>query len=223
MSLRNVANRKRLARAALAVGVIAGLVMLGSASLVVSGEKAADKEKTGIISPPDHAVLLSGNIDVICKTDKPNFEIDSQKHEWEFCGDPIRVARVRLFPGMHELKIGDKKIEIVVALNEDEHDGPADWKIQRSHKMDNDPSRCQACHEVDKKGGHLSVGKLKSHEACAKCHEAPNLKKDHPGITRPLENCQTCHALHGSPHKSLLKAPKLELLAECGDSNHSHR
>ena len=220
MSLKNVADRKRLARAALAVGVIAGLVLLGSASLVVSGEKAADKEKTGIISPPDHAVLLSGSIDVICKTDKPNFEIDSRKREWEFWGNPVRVARVRLFPGMHELKIGDKKIEVVVALNEDEHDGPADWKIQRSHKMDNDPSRCKACHEVDKKCGRVSVGKLKSHEACLKCHKAGDLKEEHPGIAKPLENCRTCHVLHGSPHKSLLKAPKLELLAQFGESDH---
>ena len=217
MSLRNVADRKRLARAALAVGVIAGLALSGSTSLVVSGEKAADKDKTGIISPHDHAVLLSGSIDVICKTDKPDFEIDSRKHEWEFCGNPVRVARVRLFPGMHELRIGDKRIEVVVALNEDEHDGPADWKIQRTHKMENEPARCKACHEVDKKGGRVSVGKLKSNGACLKCHEAGDLKEDHPGITKPLEDCQTCHVLHGSPHKSLLKAPKLELLAEAAD------
>ena len=220
MSARNIADRKRPARAAFAVGVIAELVLLGSASLVVSGEKAADKEKTGIIFPPDHAVLLSGSIDVICTTDKRDFEIDSQKHEWELCGNRVRAARVRLFPGIHELKIGDKKIEVVVALNEDEHDGPADWKIQRSHKMDNDPTRCKACHEVDKKGGRVGVGKLRSHEACLKCHKAGDLKEEHPGIAKPLENCRTCHALHGSPHKSLLKAPKLELLAECGDSDH---
>ena len=220
MSLKNAADRKRLARAAVAVGLIAGLVQLGSASLLISGEKAADKERTGIISPPDHAVLLSGSIDVICRTDKPDFEIDSQKHEWEIRGNPVRVARVRLIPGMHELKIGDKKIEIVVALNEDEHDGPADWKIQRSHKTDNDPARCQGCHEVDKKDGLVSVGKLKSHEACLKCHLTGDLKEEHPGISKPLEDCLTCHALHGSPHKSLLKAPKGKLLAECGDSNH---
>ena len=217
MSLGKVANRMWLARAAYAVGVVAGLLLVGSASLVISEEKAADKKESGIISPPDHAVLLSGHIDVICKTDKPNFEIDSQKHEWEFRGNPVRVARVRLFPGMHELKIGDKKIEVVVALNEDEHDGPADWKIQRSHKMENDPARCQACHEVDKKCGHVSVGKFKSHQACLKCHETADLKEEHPGIAKALEDCQTCHTIHGSPHKPLLKAPKGKLLAKCGE------
>ena len=220
MSVRRAVNRGRSARVALAAGLIAGVVVLGAASLVVSGEKAAGKRTTGIVSPPDHAVLLSGNIDVICKTDKPDFEIDSQKHEWEFVGKPIRVARVRLFPGMHELKIGDEKIEVVVALNEDEHDGPAEWKIQRSHKMDKGAARCKACHEVEKKDGQVSVGKLKSHEACLKCHEADDLKEEHPGIAKPLENCQTCHILHGSPYKSLLKAPKRELLAEYAGSVH---
>ena len=220
MSFRNVAAKKRFARAAFAVGVIAGLVLAGSGSLVVSGEKAADKDKTGIISPSDHAVLLSGNIEVICKTDMPCFEIDSQKHEWEFCGNPVHAARIRLFPGIHELNIGGKKIEVVVALNEDEHDGPASWKIQRSHKMDNEPARCQGCHEVDKKPGLVSVGKVKPNKACLKCHEARDLKEEHPGIAKPLEDCQACHALHGSPHKSLLKAPKGDLLAEYGNSGH---
>jgi predicted CXXCH cytochrome family protein len=219
MSLRKVADSRRFALAVLAVGTIAGLVLLGSASQVVSGEKPAEKEKTGVISPPDHAVLLSGNIDVICKTDKPDFEIDSQKHEWEFFGNPVRVARIRLFPGMHELKVGDKKIEVVVALNEDEHDGPADWKIQRSHKMDNDPARCQGCHRVEKKDDQVSVGKLKSHDACLKCHETDELKVQHPDIAQPLEKCKTCHALHGSPYKALLKAPKQELLAKCDSSD----
>ena len=196
------------------------MVILGSTPLGVSGEKAADKEETGIIFPPDHAVLLSGNVDLICKTNKPNFEIDSRKHEWDFCGNPVHVARVRLFPGVHELKIGDKKVEVVVALNEDEHDGPADWKIQWIHKTDNDPARCHACHEVDKKEGRVSVGKVKSQKACQKCHEPADLQEDHPGITKPLENCLTCHAMHGSPHKSLLKAPKGKLLAKHGNSDH---
>ena len=220
MNLRIVADRNRLSRAVFATGVIAGLVFLGSTSLGVSGEKAADTEQTGIISPPDHAVLLSGNVDLICRTDRPNFEIDSRKYEWEFCGNPVRVARVRLVPGVHELKIGDKKVEVVVALNEDEHDGPADWKIQRVHKTANDSERCHACHEVDGKDGRISVGKVKSHEACLECHEAVDLTEDHPGIAKPLENCLTCHALHGSPHKSLLKAPKGKLLAKRNNSAH---
>ena len=220
MSHRRVVDRERFARVAIAAGVIVGVVLLGSASLVVSGEKAADKKATGVISPPDHAVLLSGSIDLICKTDKPDFEIDSQKHEWEFFGKPIRVARVRLFPGIHELKIGDKKIEVVVALNEDEHDGPSNWKIQRSHKMDSDPSRCQACHEVSKKGGQVSVGELKGHEACLKCHTPIDFEVAHSHILEPLEACQMCHALHGSPHKSLLKAPMRKLCEECHDPDH---
>jgi predicted CXXCH cytochrome family protein len=200
--------------------MMAGLALLASASLVASGEKADEKEKT-VISPPDHAVLLSGSIDVICKTDKPDFEIDSRKHEWEFLGNPVRVARVRLFPGMHELKIGDKKIEVVVALNEDEHEGPADWKIQRSHEMDNDPARCRACHEVDKKDGQVSVGKLRPDEACLKCHEADGLEEDHSDVAEPLDDCRTCHLLHGSPYKPLLKAPKQKLLEKSGDQDQS--
>ena len=103
-----------------------------------------------------------------------------------------------------------------MALNEDEHDGPAEWKIQRTHEMDNDPARCHACHKVDKKTG---VGKVKSHQACLECHDTSDLKEEHPQIANPLENCRSCHRLHGSAYKPLLKAPKLELLAKGGESH----
>lgn len=180
--------------------------------------KSATAAGDRVLFPPDRAVLLSGSFDVICRTDEPALEVDGKPREWEPFEPPVRVARIGLSPGMHELRVGDRRWEIVVALNEEEHDGPPDWPILRSHEMNRDPGRCGECHQTAKQDDRIVVGELKPHGACFECHKSVEFEAIHSHPLEPIEHCGMCHALHGSPRKALLKAPVKQLCAECHDS-----
>jgi predicted CXXCH cytochrome family protein len=206
-------------RSAAVAGAAVAFLAASCYSLVTSAERV-NAVSPHVVSPPNQAVLLSGSIDVICETDQAEFEIDAKPHEWEAFEGPVRAARVRLMPGLHELRIGQQLVEVVVALNEDEHDGPSDWKIYRTHEMDSDPTRCEDCHEAEEHDGRIEVGELKSFEACLECHTPIEFEEVHAHILEPLEACQMCHVLHGSPIKKLLKAPMRKLCEECHDPDY---
>jgi hypothetical protein len=197
--------------ALIALTVLAGL----SARLAASTKESKDGsgiEKPKIVAPPNQAVLLSGRFDVIYRgTDAP-LEVDSRPVAWEDDYDaPVRVGNVRLSPGMHQVQIGEQKIELCIALNEMEHDGPSDWKIFRAHQMSNERDRCAECHETETREGRMVVEQVLAPDSCMACHTAGEVKEPHQDFIQPLESCQTCHLLHGSPYPSLLKAPKAQI------------
>ncbi|NQT12320.1 MAG: hypothetical protein HQ582_06215 [Planctomycetes bacterium] len=210
----------------LKLGLWVGLVLVGLGlgySAVVSSAERAEKALAplapdGILFPPDHAVLLSGSFDVICNGDDAPLEVNGKSYEWEPFQAPLHVARVRLSPGVYDLTVGKQKREIVVALNEDEHDGPEDWSIHRYHKIDRDPERCGECHQTKKQEGRMIVGELRSPEACLECHDVIEFDVTHAHPLEPIEHCEMCHSLHGSPRKGLLKAPVKKLCNECHDA-----
>ncbi len=178
-----------------------------------------------VVSPADQAALLSGSFDVIVKADRPELadrltlELGRQEVAWDKAyGGPVRVARLRLAPGVYELKVGDRVVRFGVALNEQEHDGPPQWPVVRSHTMEPDPDRCAACHENSSDTGQIRIGALRSYKACFGCHRSVEFELRHAHPLQPLENCQTCHALHGSSRKALLKAPVKQLCADCHDT-----
>jgi len=210
----------------LRLGRWAGLVLLGlglAYAATVSSEEQAEKTPTplapdGILFPPNQAVLLSGTFDVICNGDEAPLEVNGKTYEWEAFHAPLHVARIRLSPGVYDLTVGDRKREIVVALNEDEHDGPEDWVIQRHHKIDRDSGRCGNCHETKKQDDEMIVGELKSYQACFECHDPIDIDVIHAHPIEPIEHCEICHSLHGSPRKGLLRAPVKKLCNECHDA-----
>jgi len=172
----------------------------------VASKENAKTAANGVLFPPNRVVLLSGNFDVICRGTKAALKVNGRARPWEPFESPLRVSHLTLAPGVHEVQIGNRRIEFSVAMNEEEHDGPEDWKIFRYHPVTSGKKRCAACHETRPNGKTTTVGKLKSHKACFECHESADLEVDHSHIQEPLEACQTCHALHGSSRKSLLKA-----------------
>jgi len=204
-------------RLGLSMGLVLAGLVLAYAAATPSQQKAKPKDD-GVLFPPDRAVLLSGSFDVICRTDQKSLEVDGQPREWEPFDPPLHVAHLRLSPGMHEIRIGDQRREVVVALNEDEHDGPADWAIHRRHTMNHEEGRCADCHQTGKQNGRITVGELKSYEACFQCHQPVDFDVIHSHPLEPIEHCETCHALHGSPRKALLKAPAKKLCADCHDA-----
>jgi len=178
------------------------------------GQLASD----GILFPPDRAVLLKGIFDVICNGDEVPLEVNGKRYEWEAFRAPLHVARVRLSPGVYEFRIGDRQREIAVALNEDEHDGPEDWPIHRYHKIDRDKNRCADCHRTRNEDDQITVGELKSHEACLECHNSIEFDVIHSHPLEPIQDCHMCHSLHNSVRKGLLRAPAKQLCAECHDA-----
>ena len=191
-----------------------------SATLVASTKDSTDrvvKDAPRVVSPPNHSVLLSGHLDVIYRGDQKDLEVDSRPVAWEeFYNTPIHVGHLHLSPGMHRVKIGDRQVQLCVALNEMEHDGPSDWKIHRAHTMSAEKDRCAECHDADEREGRLIVGKVLSPDSCTACHTAGDLKETHQELIQPLKPCQTCHVLHGSPYKHLLKAPESQIREKYG-------
>lgn len=158
------------------------------------------------------AVLLSGHFDVIYRGEKASLEVDSRPVPWEkLFGGPIHVGRIHLDPGMHRVKIGDRMVQLCVALNEIEHDGPSDWRIHRVHTMSPEKDRCAECHDAETEGDRMIVGKVLSPYMCTACHTDRDVKLTHQELIQPLKSCDTCHLLHGSPYPSLLKAPQAEI------------
>lgn len=172
------------------------------------------------IAPQDHAVLMSGTFDVICRTDGDTLFVNGQAKEWDEFSSPVRVARLRLPPGVYEIRVGECKLDVVVAMNEEEHDGPEDWPYHYRHRIKSSPRRCAVCHETEQQDGQTSVGELKSYEACMKCHTEIDFEVTHSHILEPLQECWMCHSLHGSTDKSLLKAPMRTLCEKCHDPDH---
>jgi predicted CXXCH cytochrome family protein len=196
---------------------LCGLVWLGHAA-VVWPDKAVGGDGGKVVYPPDKGVLLSGTFDVITKTSTEALQLDGRPLKSEPFEPPLRVAHVRVSPGWHELRVGDRRVEFVVALNEEEHDGPADWPIHRRHPMNANANRCGDCHETTARNGQTLVGDLKSYEACFECHKSAEFEEIHEYPLEDHESCQKCHAVHGSISPSLLRAPAKKLCAECHDS-----
>jgi len=217
-------DRTTRLRLGLLVALVSVGLLLGYAAAVPSDKPAkvpdepAKPPGDGVLFPPNRAVLLSGSLDVVSKSDQTSLEVDGKPREWEPFQPPLHVAHLRLAPGMHELRIGQGRREFVVALNEEEHDGPQDWPIYRCHEMSRGEDRCGDCHQTDKQDGRITVGDLKPSEACFECHEPVEFDVIHAHPLEPIEHCQMCHALHASTRKGLLKAPVKQLCADCHDT-----
>jgi predicted CXXCH cytochrome family protein len=203
----------------LAVLLLVGLGGL-TATLVAATKESSDKvanDMPKVVAPPDRAVLLSGNLDVIYQGDKAELEVDSRAVPWEeFYDGVIRVGHVHLTPGMHRVKIGDRKVQLCVALNEMEHDGPSDWKIFRAHTISAEKDRCAECHDAETREGRMVVGKASIPDSCTACHTDTEVTDTHQEIVKPLKSCDTCHVMHGSPYEHLLKAPEVEIRKKYG-------
>ena len=193
-------------------GLTATLVAATKESANESAEDAAK-----VISPPDRSVLLSGRFDVIYRGEAASLEVDSRPVPWEESYvAPIHVGHLRLSPGIHRVKIGDRKIQLCVALNEMEHDGPSDWQIHRTHTMSAEKDRCAECHDTETRETRMIVGEVRTPNSCMACHTGKEVEEIHQELIQPLKPCQTCHALHGSPYPYLLKASEAQIRKQWG-------
>ena len=222
-------NSSRL-RLGLFVAILLGSIVFSLAGRVTSDEKApceqtsiehasekptADKppskrpaadEKPRVLFPLEGTVLMSGHFDVIAKGFKGPLEVDGRPVPWEPFKAPVRVGHVYLSPGYHQLNVGKRRMEFVVALNSEEHDGPEDWLFAERHEMSGGGDACADCHATKDDAGLTVVGDLLPHKACFHCHEKDEFEPIHSRALEPDEQCRKCHALHGSTREFLLKA-----------------
>ena len=99
------------------------------------------------IFPPSQAVLVDGEIDVICRAPGAALTVNGKPHAWESFAPPLRVSRLTLPEGAHELRIGDQPLKIVVANGDGQHNGPKQWEVFHTHPIENGEDRCADCHE----------------------------------------------------------------------------
>ncbi|MGL4942608.1 MAG: cytochrome c3 family protein [Thermoguttaceae bacterium] len=93
----------------------------------------------------------------------------------------------------------------------------------KSHIDINKSETCSDCHEViDADGASPIVGRLLPFTACLVCHPAKEFAVTHGHVFEPLQDCELCHALHGSTvkGKGLLSAPREFLCNACHDGDH---
>lgn len=214
--MRRPAARTLCLASALGVAV----VLAGGAGALWCDERLPSPQAPGegkVVFPPPRAVLMVGTFYVIVKGGEGELLVDGRPQTWEPFAPPLRVAKVGLYPGVHEIRIGRRTIPFSVALNEEEFEGPRDWPIYRLHTI-SAHEQCGACHVTRLVDGRTSVEGLKGASACFACHRKADFEVRHSHPFPPLEHCQNCHALHGSPRKSLLKDHPKALCAECHDA-----
>lgn len=188
-----------------------GAALLGLALLAVG--PAAGPAPVVVVSPPANAVLPSGRCTVICKGAPGDLAVDGRSQPWGPFAEPLRVARLRLDPGRHELRVGGRTVAVWV---EGEH-APAGW-TGRLHPIGAGADACGRCHETATRDGLTAAGPVKSFAACLACHREAQVQAGHAHPLDPLRHCGSCHAPHGSAYKGLLKAPAKTLCAACHDS-----
>jgi predicted CXXCH cytochrome family protein len=197
-------------RPAWALGAIAVWCLAASGErIVVCEERGAEPMRPSgakILFPPDRAILMVGTFHVIVKGGQGDLYVDGQAQPWEPFEPPLRVAKVGLCPGTHEIRVGNQSIRFVVALSEEEHDGPKDWPLHYLHSI-NAQRRCSGCHATHETNGRLAVGALKPSDACFACHRRDRFQDTHVHLTGPLDHCRDCHALHDAMRRPLMKTP----------------
>lgn len=197
------------------LGVVCGIRIASSRAAEPTGGKREGGTAPAILSPLHRSVLLSGRFDVIYRGEEVPLRVNSQERDWESSyASPVRVGHLRLSPGMHRLQIGDQSVEVCVALNEMEHDGPSDWPISRSHPMSPEEDRCADCHRTKWLDERLVVEQVRSPESCLGCHRAGDLEEPHEPFGGVPKDCRECHVLHASPYRPLLKAPRSKILEQ---------
>jgi predicted CXXCH cytochrome family protein len=175
---------------------------------------AAGPDPALVISPPGNAVLPAGPFYVICKGGPADLAVDGRRQAWGAFTGPVRAARLRLGPGHHEVRVGQR----TVALWVEGRPAPRDWAPVRLHPLGAGADACAACHQASRRDGRTAVGPVKSFAACLECHKPAQFELKHAHPLEPLKHCGSCHAPHGAPHKGLLKAPAKQLCAACHDS-----
>jgi predicted CXXCH cytochrome family protein len=201
-----------------------GLILMGLAAGVAGWRAGGGEEPPAlrVLFPADRSVVETGQFELIAVQSReaarqgpPPLRVDGVEHPWERYRAPVRVARLKLSPGPHQLRIGDRTLAIFVR-GDQAPDPPAGWPVFRQHPPTvPEKAACRSCHPVQKEDAEVALAAPRTPAACDPCHSARQFEASHYHPREPLSSCQRCHALHGSDRRALLKQPVKELCAAC--------
>lgn len=181
-----------------------------------------------LITPPNQAVVKSGNISLVCRKfgnnpQPPTLYFDDIHTEWSYePSDKIWIANVYLWPGVHKLKLGKNDLKICAVKTDKDSDRlltdpgvPISWVPSYIHPDSNQWDKCFDCHKVPRDPRFANIGPFDMSVDCNSCHLKLEMTQRHGEITsKPINDCTSCHSIHSSTRHSLLSAPIDELLKE---------
>ncbi len=148
-------------------------------------------EGTRIVSPPDKAHFLEGNIDIVAKApEDAKLTMDSRTVQALRPFPSVLHAATILPDGEHELTLtwaeGSQTIGFYVGES-----APAGYSEFSRHPPQS-MLQCERCHGLSRRGRFRFSG------GCFYCHLKDGFETAHSHEPHVLESCGLCHDAHGS-------------------------
>ena len=144
--------------------------------------------ETVVLRPTPQSVVPPGPLSIIAKGEG-DVLLDGKAVTVQKPGPGVIHAEVKVSSGKHVLTIGAAKVEFAAGQ------GPDGWKAFRAHPP---AGECVSCHAAES-------WEFKGAGACLGCHDGTAFAKTHTHNAEVLNECQLCHAPHGSTENRHLK------------------
>lgn len=177
------------------------------AALAVFALGTAAADESIIFSPPANAVFAQGPVRLVARAGvgaKPM--VDGKPMAVESPHPGVLTAEWPLAPGAHELALGGQTVRFFVGAG-----APAEFKPFREHPAMQ--AGCETCHAV--RNGEWRFKRASLANVCSACHDKAAFQAKHTHETGVLQDCQMCHAPHGSTEVASLKMPKEKACQIC--------
>lgn len=184
---------------ALSVRVIVFLAAIG-----ILGYAQAP-EGPRILRPLDRTVLKPGPLAIIARG-AGELRLDGKPLATAQPAPEVVTATITPGPGLHELALGDRKLQFFVGATK----APSGWKAYRPHPP---AATCETCHAV--KDGAWGFQAVPLSTNCFGCHDQKSFPVGHAHNAEVLAECQLCHDPHGSTEKFHLKMPRETACKQC--------
>ena len=179
-------------------------VALLTVGLLASGQDDGPR----IVSPPDRAHFLTGNIDIVAKAPEgAKLTLDARA-----------VKALRPFPGVlhgatilpegeHQLTLtwADGSETIGFFVGDSAPEGYAEFTRHPPNSM----LQCARCHGLSRRGRFRFGG------GCFNCHPSDGFETVHSHEPHVLESCGLCHDAHGSTSPKHLTMSKELACKQC--------
>jgi predicted CXXCH cytochrome family protein len=159
---------------------------------------AALAAESVILRPTHQSVVPPGPLSIVAKG-AGEVLLDGKPVAAQRPGPDAVHAEVEAAPGKHVLTVGATKIEFAAGPV------PDGWKVFRAHPP---AGECAACHQP-------KSWEFKGADACLACHDQAAFAKTHTHNAEVLNECQLCHAPHGSTEERHLKFTKETACKQC--------
>ena len=169
-------------------------------ALLSIGFCLAAESDNEIFAPPANAAFPKGPVRFVARAvgdAKPTVDGKPVTTESPYTG--VLKGEMDLPPGAHEIALGDKKARFFVGEG-----APAEFKLFREHPAMQ--TGCDTCHAVRNDAWRFK--RISLANVCSQCHDKVTFQKKHTHEMGIIQDCQMCHAPHGSTAVASLKMTK---------------